>query len=87
MAGTINIIRGEPLKINYFPYIYFDNAQITYSTAPIDTIIEPGIYSIPADQRDNLNWFYDNNFRFNAYGRLHAGRMMSDNEPDTVVVI
>lgn len=86
MAGTILIMRGFPMKLTYQPYIFYGSRSISYCTIPIDGAIEPGVYEIPVDQRDNLEWFYDNLFRFNAYGRKHVGEMMAAIEPDTVWV-
>lgn len=86
MAGTIVIIRGFPMAVNYQPYISFGYQSISYCTLPIEASIGPGEYAIPEDQRTNLDWFYDNDFRFNQYGRNHVGALMADEEPDTVLV-
>lgn len=87
MAGTITIITGDPMVINYQPLIFFGNAFITYSSVEIPLIVTPGTYSIPPLQQDNLNWFYDNDFKFNAYGRKHLGALMADTMPDSIVVL
>jgi len=86
MAGTILILRGSPLTVNYQPYIFFGAEVISYCTLPIADSIEPGTYDIPVGQQTNLDWFYDNFFRFNKYGRLHVGQLMELNEPDQVVI-
>lgn len=87
MAGTITIIRSEPMVVNYQFQVIFDNKSISYCSAEIPLAIELGSYEIPEDQRDNLNWWYDNNFKFNAYGRLYIGRLMEEEEPGAVIVV
>lgn len=72
------------MTVNFQPQIFFGPKVISYCTLPIEDSILPGVYDIPEDQRSNLDWFYDNDFRFNAYGRLHVGRLMEEEEPDTV---
>ncbi len=75
------------MVVNYQPYIYFGSQSITYSSVEITLMLDPGIYIIPSDQQDNLDWFYDNNFKFNAYGRKHLGTLMTDEMPSVVVVL
>lgn len=87
MAGMITIIRGRAMKTNYLPWVYFNEQQVSYCTLTVIDAIAPGIYTIPEDQRTTLQWFSDNGFRMNKYGRLHIGRMMSDNEPDAVTIL
>lgn len=84
MPGTILILRGFPLTVNYQPYIFFGADVISYCTLPIEDSLPPGVYDIPEEQRSNLDWFYDNDFRFNAYGRKHVGKLMEEFEPDQV---
>lgn len=87
MAGTITVIRSEPMIVNYQFQVIFGNKSISYCSAEIPLAIELGSYEIPEDQRDNLDWWYDNNFKLNAYGRFHIGRLMEEEEPDTVIVV
>lgn len=81
------IIRGVPAKVNFAPSILYAGQYVSWSTLPVAAELEPGDYEIPEDQRDNLDWFYSVGFRFDKFGRLHVGQIMTANEPETVTVI
>jgi len=83
---------GAKCQIYFVPPPTEDGDQpptenISYCTTSITTALTPGLYDIPPDQQDNLQWFVDNDFRLDRYGRLHVGYMMTDNNPDQVQVI
>lgn len=97
MAGKILIINGLVAKVNYQPHIYFvpdpneDGSQpptqfISWVTISAEDVLDPGTYTIPEDQRDNLDWFNDNNFRTVKFCRRHLTYCMQDNLPETVLV-
>lgn len=87
MAGTVTVILGKKMPRTWQPKIFFADSEISYATVSVDNPIAPGVYSIPSGQQSNLDWWYDNGFFFNAFGRLHVGRLMADNTPDTVEVL
>lgn len=98
MIYKLKLILGAPLTTNYQGQLYmlpFDEETEEYGTdvyiswiwISIDQVIAAGTYSIPEEQRDNLNWFYDNNFRLDKYGRRHIGYTMLDYVPDEITVL
>lgn len=98
MGGIIYIVQGLPAVNNYQPEIYFippetdegfqpPTQYVTWITLSISDALEPGYYDIPEDQQDNLDWFYDNNFRTDRFGRRHLTYIMEDNNPTQVLVI
>jgi len=67
--------------------VFLPTKYISWLWISIDEVIEPGIYEIPEGQRDNLEWFSDNNFRLDEFGRRNIGYKMQDYEPVQVTVI
>ncbi len=98
MPNTLKIIIGEIGTTNYQPNIFVlptdpedDSALptrlISWCWISGDELIEPGTYTIPEEQRTNLEWFYDNKFRLDKFGRLHLQYCMTDYSPESVTVI
>jgi hypothetical protein len=87
MAGTILIQRTSETSKNYFGYLLFGKKNISWLTQPVDGAIDPGTYTIPGDWQNNLNWFYDNGFEFDQFGRLHVLLLMLNSSPDTVILV
>lgn len=98
MANTLKIILGEVGTTNYQPNVYalpvdpettdpLPTKFISWLWISADQVIEPGIHEIPEDQRDNLQWFYDNNFRLDEFGRRHVQYAMEQYNPVSVTVI
>lgn len=86
------------MKTNYQAQLYlipYDEVEEEYGTETyiswlwisIDEVITTGIYEIPEGQRDNLDWFYENKFRLDKYGRRHIQYTMTDTEPDEITVV
>lgn len=84
---SILIQRTSVTEVNYFGYVLYGQDNISWITQRVAGAIDPGTHSIPSDQRDNLDWFYDNGFDIDAFGRLHILRLMQEIEPDTVILI
>lgn len=98
MPNTLKIILGEIGTTNYQPNIFalptdpdddstLPTQFISWCWISADEAIEPGIYDIPEEQRTDLSWFYDNNFRFDNFGRRHIQNCMTDFSPVSVTVI
>lgn len=97
MGGIVQIVLGQPAKTNYQPQVYFippvnnmgfqpPTQYISWITISISDVLEPGYYNIPEDQRTDLTWFNDNNFRTDKFCRRHLGYVMEDNEPTQVLI-
>lgn len=98
MANSLKIILGELGSTNYQPRIYvlpedpeteeaLPTRFVSWCWISADEIIEPGIYVLPEEQRSNLEWFYDNKFRLDAFGRLHLQYCMTDYLPTQITVM
>ena len=81
------IQRVSETPINYFAYVINGQQTVSWITQPVSGAISPGTHSIPMGQRDNLDWFDDNGFAIDQFGRLHILRMMQELTPDSVVLI
>lgn len=98
MANTLKMILGDIGKNTYQPQLFarpedpetedpLPNKYVSWCWISADELIEPGTYNIPEDQRDNLEWFYDNNFRLDKFGRLHIQQAMTLYEPESITII
>ena len=85
--ATVTIIRTSVTTNNYFGYVIAQGKSISWISETFDGALDPGSYSIPTGQQDNLDWFNDNGFKIDQFGRLHIGRMMEEVMPDTVIII
>lgn len=92
------MILGQVGKTNYQPQlflmpwnnedeVYLPSQFVSWCWISADQLIEPGEYEIPEDQQDNLEWFYDNNFRLDKFGRRHIKYAMQDWVPTKIQVI
>lgn len=86
MASFI-IQRSSETPKNYFGYVLNSQQNVSWITQRVSGAIDPGTHSIPEDQRNNLQWFYDNGFDIDAFGRRHILRMMIELTPDSVILI
>lgn len=87
MAGTVLIQRLPPTINNWFCWISFGNEGSSWISLPRSASLTPGLYTLDPDQKDNLDWYNENLFKIDAFGRLHILRMMQENLPDYISII
>lgn len=85
--ASVLIQRTSVTTKNYFGYVISGQQNVSWITQPVLGAIAPGSYTIPSDQRNNLDWFNDNGFSIDEFGRLHILRMMQEITPDTVILV